>query len=257
MRWSYTLLLTSGLLIVVDRILKFIPAMGYGFLGIPGSLSQYPSNMVYLIFYVSLLAFVNASYLKLSGMHSTVDAGFSDRKIERSDPSLIAGVALSAFCSILFVIVLAAHNGDIPKQAVGWLLFVLISGLLINSKFSMSLPRRVALSSIPAFAFFLYTLGLLALAYILGGNFVISGPAEKMTMDDVTKYGLVGFAIALANIPAIVAASVARDQFFGLVTATSQLSPEVLSKLKGNISLILGILSIIGVAILGHGVTRE
>ena len=257
MRWSYTLLLTSGLMIVVDRILKFIPTVGYGFLGIPGQLSQYPANIVYFVFYASLLAFVNATYGKLSTATRTFDAATSDQKDKSPDPGLIAGVALSAFCSILFVIVLAAHKGDIPKQSVGWLLFVLISGLLINSKSPISFSARIALSSIPALAFFLYTLGFLALAYILGGDFVISGPTEKMTMDDVVKYGLVGFAIGFAAIPAIVAASLARDQVFVIVTATSKLSPEVLTRLKGNISLILGILTIIGVAILGHGLTQE
>ena len=257
MRWSYTLLLSSGLLIVVDRLLKLIPATGYSFLGIPEQLSRYPSAIVYLVFYISLLGFVSAVYVTVTSGARGERSTQSARKSRRVDPNLIAGVALSAFCSILFVIALAAHNGDIPKQSVGWLLFVLISGLLINSKYKISLPLRIGLSSIPALAFFLYTLGFLTLAYLLGGDFVISGPAEKMTMNDVVKYGLIGLAVGGAAIPAIVAASLARDQIFGVVVATSKLSPDTLTKLKGNLSLILGILAILAVAILGHGFARE
>lgn len=256
MRWSFNLLFTSGLLIVVDRLLKFIPSLGSGFLGIPGSLSQYPAAIVYLVFYSSLLAFANAVYVRLSGTNPSLDAGSVGRKTKGNDPNLVAGVALSAFCSILFVVVLAAHKGDIPKQSVGWLLFVLVSGLLINPKTRISLLRRVALSSIPALAFCLYTLGFLTLAYLVGGDFVVSGP-DQINNDDVVKYGLIGLAVGLAAIPAIVAASLARDQVFELVMATSRISPDALNKLKGNISLILGILAIIAVAILGHGVTGE
>lgn len=255
MRWSYTMLLTTGLLIVVDRLLGFIPTM-YGFLGIPGQLSQYPAKLVYFLFYVSLLAFATSIYRRTTEADSKVSAS-RVTKARRNDPNLTAGVALSAFSSILFVIVLAAHKGDVPKQAIGWLLFVLIAGLLISSKSKLSLSTRTGLACIPAFAFFLYTLGFLILAFYVGGDFVISGPTERMTMEDVVKYGAIGFAVGIAAVPAIVAASLARDRVFELVSVTAKLSPDALTKLKGNVSLILGILAILAAAILGHGFTRE
>ena len=78
-----------------------------------------------------------------------------------------------------------------------------------------------------------------------------------MTMEDVVKYGAIGFAVGIAAVPAIVAASLARDRVFELVSVTAKLSPDALTKLKGNVSLILGILAILAAAILGHGFTRE
>lgn len=253
MRWSYIVFLISGLLIIADKLLHLIPSVSYKFLGLPGALGGYLGQLTFIAFYISLLGFATAVYKALPQNLPNGNPISDSAENSSPDPSLIAGIALSAFCSVFFVIVLAIHRGDLPKQSLWWLLFVLVTGLLISSKKPMALAYRILLSTIPALAFVLYAIGLLVLALLLGEGIVISGPTGAITIDDVAKYGLIAAVIGLASIPAIACASIARDSIFAIITATSRLSPELLGQLKSNISLMLGIFSLIAVAILGVG----
>ena len=257
MRWSFTLLLTTGSLIILDRILGLIPSdfARTFFLGIPRVLAQYPIAALYILFYLSLLSF--AGYVYQAHRTQTEHPPTKRSSRPRATPELVAGVALSSLTSIIFVFALAGANGNIPKQALLWLLFAIAAGLLMQLPARSTVADAVRIAVWPAGGLFVYTLALLILAYFVGGDFVVSGGKTQVDAKELAKYGAIGFGVALAAVPAIVAASIARDKIFSLVASAASLSPEVLERLKTNLSSMVAILVFIGAVVLGYGLRTE
>ena len=251
MRISFTVLLTTGSLIIIQRLLGLIPNYGHRyFLGIPSEFAEYPSAVLWVTFYGSLVAFCASVYRALS-QSNLVSEGVSRPKSTKASPELIAGIALSSLTSIIFVFAMAGAHGQIPKQALLWFLFTIVAGLLINQPTRTPLKKTFLYAAWPAAALFVYTLGLLVLAYFIAGSFVVSGGQQEITLTSIAKFGSLGFAVALAALPAIAAASLARDTIFSLVRGATELETAKLERLRANISAAIAILILLASAILG------
>ena len=256
MRASFTVLLTTGSLIVIDRLLGLLPDMGYRyFLGIPTEFAKYPSALLYLLFYTSLLAFCSSAYRVLS-VRIEVTEPSATKTPSGPAPELVAGIALSSLTSIIFVFALAGANGDIPKQSLIWFLFVVVAGLLINQPSAGAISQTLLYAVWPASTMFVYTVALLLLAYYMKGKFVVSGGETSIDGAALVKFGAVGFVVSLVAFPAIAAASIARDRIFELVRGATNLSPSKLKRLKGNVSAVLAICGLLASAVIGYALPK-